>query len=347
MPTPIESEHTKAKTLARLFRDDTRFALGRIAVFQYLSVAIFLILISGFWILQVRDNAENNDLAERNRIKTEPLPAPRGKILDRDGRIIVDSHAAYRVMLARDRLNPEHIDAIAAGLHLDPDDIRAKLKRFESRPKYIKMAIRDDLTPGELAFVESHSDGFTFPELELVESQQRLYPRNFMAAHVIGYVGEVSEQELDTAEFAKYSQGDIVGKFGLERQYNDTLIGVDGERRVEVDSHGQEHGGELENNPFTPGHNLQLTLDLDLQAVAELAMDGKRGAVIALDPRNGEVLAMVSRPTFDPNVFTTRIRQSDWNGLMNDPDKPMINRAIQAQFAPELDVQADRRHGRA
>ena len=113
MPTPIESEHTKAKSLARLFRDDTRFALGRIAVFQYLSVAIFLILISGFWILQVRDNAENNDLAERNRIKTEPLLAPRGKILDRDGRIIVDSHSAYRVMLARDRLKPSTSTASA------------------------------------------------------------------------------------------------------------------------------------------------------------------------------------------------------------------------------------------
>ncbi len=334
MPTPIESEHTKNKTLARLFRDDTRFALGRIAVFQYLSVAIFLILISGFWILQVRDNAENNDLAERNRIKTVPLLAPRGKILDRDGRIIVDSHSAYKVMLSRETLKPEHIDAIAAGLHLDPDDIRAKLKRFGTRPKYFAMAIKDDLSPGELAFVDSHKDSFTFPELELVENQQRLYPRNGMAAHVIGYVGEVSDQELNTAEFAKYSQGDIVGKFGLERQYNDSLMGIDGERRVEVDSLGREHGRELENNPSTPGHNLQLTLDLDLQAVAELAMDGKRGAVVALDPRNGEVLAMVSRPTFDPNVFTTHIRQSDWNGLMNDPDKPMINRATQAQFAP-------------
>jgi penicillin-binding protein 2 len=334
MPTPIESEHTKAKTLARLFRDDTRFALGRIAVFQYLSVAIFLILISGFWILQVRDNSENNDLADRNRIKTVPLLAPRGKILDRDGRIIVDSHSAYKVMLSRETLRPEHIDAIASGLHLDPDDIRAKLKRFGSRPKYIAMAIKDDLTPGELAFVDSHKDTYTFPELELVENQQRLYPRYGLAAHLIGYVGEVSEQELNTAEFAKYSQGDIVGKFGLERQYNDSLMGIDGERRVEVDSLGREHGRELENNPSTPGHNLQLTLDLDLQAVAELALEGKRGAVIALDPRNGDVLAMVSRPTFDPNLFTSKIRAEDFRNLTSDPNNPFLNRAIQAQYAP-------------
>ena len=146
-------------------------------------------------------------------------------------------------------------------------------------------------------------------------------------------MGEVSEQELNTSEFAKYSQGDIVGKFGLERQYNDILIGVDGQKRQVVDSVGRERQ-VLEDKEPTPGNNLQLTLDLDLQAVAELAMDGKRGAVVALDPRNGEVLAMVSRPTFDPNLFTTRIRAEDWKGLTNDPNDPLLNRAIQAQFAP-------------
>src|ERR1700744_6202541 len=119
MPTPIEPDHTKTETPVRLSRDDTRFAMGRIAVFQYVLVAIFLILMSGFWILQVRDYAENSDLADRNRIQTIPLLAPRGKILDRDGRVIVDSHPAYRVMLNRESLKLEHIDAIAAGLHLD------------------------------------------------------------------------------------------------------------------------------------------------------------------------------------------------------------------------------------
>jgi penicillin-binding protein 2 len=333
MPTNPDPEHVKQEAPPRLFRDDTRFALGRIAVFQYLTVGIFLILILGFWILQVRDQDENSELAERNRIKTVPLLAPRGKILDRDGRVIVDSHSAFEVTLSRETLKPEHIDAIAAGLHLDPDDIRAKLKRFASRPKRFPMTIKKELTPGELAFVDSHRDQYTFPELDLVENQQRLYPRNGMAAHVIGYVGEVSEQELNTSEFAKYSQGDIVGKFGLERQYNDTLMGIDGQMRVTVDSLGNKRE-TLDNKDATPGHNIQLTLDLDLQAVAELSMEGKRGAVIALDPRNGEVLAMVSRPTFDPNVFTTKIKADDWKGLLNDPDKPLLNRAIQAQFAP-------------
>ncbi|MBZ5602356.1 MAG: penicillin-binding protein 2 [Acidobacteriia bacterium] len=330
--TPIESERQQPET-SRLFKDDTRFALGRIAVFQYLSVGVFLLLITGFWVLQVRDHEANSELAERNRIKTVPLHAPRGKILDRDGRVIVDNHQAFEVRLTRENLKPEHIEPIAAGLHLDPDDLRARLKRFKSRPNYIPITIKQELTPGELSFVESHRDAQTFPELDLVQTQARLYPRNGLAAHVIGYVGEVSEQELNSSDFAKYSQGDIVGKFGLERQYNDILTGVDGQRRVVVDSVGRERQ-VLENLDPTPGNNLQLTLDLDLQAVAELAMDGKRGAVVALDPRTGEVLAMVSRPAFDPNAFATRIRASDWKELTTDPYTPLMNRAIQAQFAP-------------
>jgi len=342
MPT-TDPEHRRPETPSRLFRDDTRFALGRIAAFQYLAVAIFLVLITGFWKLQVQDHDENSEAAERNRIKTVPLPAPRGKILDRDGRVIVDNHATVTVMLSRDTLKPEHIDPIAAGLHLDPDDIRARLQRFASRPKFISIALKQEPTLGELSFVESHRDPDTFPEMEVIEDpSRRLYPRNGMAAHVIGYVGEVSEQELNTPEFAKYTLGDRVGQSGLERQYNDQLMGGDGQVRVVVDSlghcrpvaPGRKDCQKLDEKPYTPGNNLQLTLDLDLQAVAELALEGKRGAVVALDPRNGEVLAMVSRPTFDPNIFTTRIRTEDWKELTNNPNNPLMNRAIQAQLAP-------------
>ncbi len=330
---PTEEHRIEPDGSSRLFKDDTRFALGRIAVFQYGAVATFLILITGFWILQIRDHESNSELAERNRIKTVPLLAPRGKILDRDGRVIVDNQPTFTVRITRENMKWEHVDGIAAGLHMDPDDLRARLKRFDNRPKYVPMTVKQGLTPAELAFVESHRDPETFPELELIQSQGRLYPRNGLGAHVIGYVGEVSEQELNSADFAKYSQGEIVGKFGLERQYNDILIGTDGQRRVVVDSFGREHQ-ILENVDPTPGHSLQLTIDLDLQAVAELALDGKRGAVVALDPRNGEVLAMVSRPAFDPNLFATRIRNDDWKALTTDPQNPLMNRAIQAQVAP-------------
>ena len=307
--------------------------MGRIAIFQYLMVAVFLFLLAAFWVLQVRNHEANSELAERNRIKTVPLVAPRGKILDRDGRVIVDNRPSYRVLLTQENLLPEHLDAIAEGLHLDADELRSRVRRYGAGPKYVPVPIKQGLTPTELTFVESHRDPETFPEMELVQDQNRLYPHNDYAAHVIGYVGEVSEAELNTSEFAKYSQGEIVGKAGLERQYNDVLMGEDGQRRVVVDSTGRERE-VLERKEATPGRSLQLTLDLDLQSVAELAMDGRRGAVVALDPRNGEVLAMVSRPAFDPNLFTNRIRQADWNELMSNPDNPLFNRAISAQFAP-------------
>jgi penicillin-binding protein 2 len=154
-----------------------------------------------------------------------------------------------------------------------------------------------------------------------------------MGAHWIGYTGEVSEAELDTPEFAKYNPGQVVGKFGIEREYNDILTGTDGERQVEVDNRGTPRK-VLQTTEAIPGKNLQLTIDLDVQVVADLVMEGKKGAIVALDPRNGEILAMASRPTFDPNKFTARIKSSDLKEMLNDPDNPFLNRAIQSQLAP-------------
>ena len=333
MAVDPENPEQQQQALRRFAQDDTHFALGRIAGFQYTALAIFVLLIASFWILQVRDAESNSQLAERNRIKTVPVLAPRGKLLDRDGRVIVDNESAYTLFLTRENLKPEHLDGIAKGLALDPEDLRARMKRFQSRPRYVPMLVKADLSRADIAFVESHRDADTFPEMELVQNERRLYPQGGLAAHAIGYVGEVSDQELNLPEFAKYVPGDIIGKAGIERQYNDQLMGVDGQRRVVVDSQGRERE-VLERTEATPGSNLQLTLDLDLQAVAELGLEGKRGAVVALDPRNGEVLAMVSRPNFDPNAFATHITNEYWKELTSNGDNPMLNRAIQAQFAP-------------
>ncbi|MEP6533742.1 MAG: penicillin-binding protein 2 [Bryobacteraceae bacterium] len=316
-----------------LLRDDTKFAAGKIAVFQYVTVGIFLFLVSGFWNLQVQNSEGYSEAAERNRIKSLPLLAPRGKILDRDGRVIVDNHSTFSLILSRENLKTEHLHAIADGLHLDYDDLTARLRRFRNRPSYEPIIIKEELTAGELAFVESHRDPETFPEMELIHAQRRLYPKDGLAAHVIGYVGEVSENELNTAEFIKYDQGDVVGKQGIERQYNDILMGVDGQRQVVVDNRGKERN-LIGMKEAVAGKSLKLTLDLDLQAVAELTMEGRRGAVVALDPRTGEVLAMVSRPAYDPNRFAGRIRTADWQEILNNPDKPMLDRVIQAQLAP-------------
>ena len=311
--------------------DDTRFATGRVAIFQYSAVVVFLFLIAGFWNLQVQNPEYYAERAQQNRIRSRPLLAPRGRILDRDGRVIVDNSVSSMLLLTRENLKPEDLAPIADGLDLNLADLEEKVRHKSREPKYEAIRLKDELTPADLAFINSHRDAF--PELDVIQSQPRVYPQEGMMAHVIGYTGDISEPELDSPDFAKYKLGDIIGKFGIERQYNDSLMGQDGQQRVEVDNRGQVRRSE-EEKPAIPGKDLTLTIDLDLQAVAELAMDGKNGAVVALDPRTGEVLAMVSRPTFDPNKFIGHISNKDWKEINGNPDHPLMNRAIQAQFAP-------------
>jgi penicillin-binding protein 2 len=332
LPIGREDDPGSANTL---LRDDPKFASQKIAFFQYTAIAVFLFLITGFWDLQIRNPEVYQERALENSVKSIPVLAPRGKILDRDGRVIVDNHSSFSLYLSRESLKMEHLRPIAEGLNLDYDSLVARVRRFQSRraPTYQPIPIKEELTPGELAFVDSHKDLSTFPELEVVRVQHRLYPRDGMGAHVIGYVGEISESELDSPELARFHQGDIIGKDGIERQYNDQLMGVDGQKRVEVDSFGNERH-VLDDKEAIAGKSLQLTIDLDLQTVAELTLENRRGAVVALDPRTGEVLAMVSRPAFDPNLFAGRIRSKDWKDLMDNPAHPLLNRAIQAQQAP-------------
>ncbi len=311
------------------YRDDPRDFAGKVAIFQYLTVLVFVFLVSGFWQLQVQDPERYVEAAERNRIKSTPLLAARGKILDRDGRVIVDNHTSYSMLLNRDQIKAEHLPAIASALGLDYGDLAGAIRR-NTRPQII---IKDQLTRDEIAWIEAHQDDSAYPEMQLIQSWRRQYPQNGFAAHVTGYVGEISENDLNLPQFSEYHQGDIVGKDGLEKEYDKTLRGVDGQQRVQVDNFGHERQMET-TQPAQPGQDLRTTLDLDLQSVAELAMQGKHGAVVALDPRSGEVLAMMSAPTFDPNKFTGRISRKDWNDIMNDPFKPLLNRATQAEFAP-------------
>ena len=328
----VESEHRLDEEVSpeRLLRDDPKKASGKIAIFQYLTVAVFVFLISGFWKLQVQNPDLYSEAAERNRIKSTPILAARGKILDRDGRTIVDNKASYSLLLNRDQINWEHLPAICDALQLDYGELSTKIRRMRATPQII---IKDQLSRDEIAWIEAHQDVSTYPEMQLIRSWKRQYPQDGFAAHAVGYVGEIAEAELNQPQFLDYHQGDIIGKDGLERQYDSTLRGTDGQQRVLVDNMGRERqmAGTQE---AVPGKDLRTTLDLDLQSVAELSMDNKRGAVVALNPQNGEVLAMVSRPTYDPNKFTGRISRTDWNEIMEDPHKPFLNRAIQAQLAP-------------
>lgn len=316
-----------------LFRDEAKFAAGKIAAFQYLIVAVFVFLTVGYWDLQVLNEEFYSEKAQQNQIKSLPILAPRGKILDRDGRVIVDNHESYRLILSRENLRAPHLRPIALGLNLDPAELEAKVLRYSKQPTYFAIPLKEELTPEELAFVEAYTGPNGFPELELIKSQYRLYPKGGLAAHLLGYVGEISDAELNSPDWAHHNPGDLIGKTGVERYYNEHLSGIDGQRQVRVDNrmNTREVLGIKE---AVPGRDLRLTIDLDLQVVAELAMEGKRGAVVALDPRSGEVLALVSRPSFDPNRFSSRISAREFAALVQDPYRPLFNRALQAQLAP-------------
>ncbi|MGA2965772.1 MAG: penicillin-binding protein 2 [Terriglobales bacterium] len=305
----------------------------RFTVVQYALLCMFLLLAYGLWRLQVMESGKYAQLAEQNRVRNVPILAPRGKILDREGRIIVDNYPSFSALLLRDSsrdLNAD-ADAIAQGLHLNPDEVRQRIKRAAWMPQYEPIYLKEDITPDELAFIEAHKN--ELPELETIMAHRRLYPRNGFMAHLIGYVGEVTEDMLNQPQFELYNSGDVVGVSGVEKQYNSILMGKNGFRRAIVNSHGREVG-RLDETPAEPGKQLKLTLDLDLQIAAEEAIEGKNGAIVAMDPHTGEILAMVSRPTFDPNDFAVKISRDEWNKLIDDPDKPLLNKAIQAQLAP-------------
>jgi len=317
-----------------MFGRDEKPSHIRLTAVQYVVLGIFLFLAYGLWRLQVSQSEYYSAAAERNRVREVPILAPRGKIIDRYGRTIVDNYTSFTALLMRDSSRNLEADAglIAQGLHLDPKEVRDKIRHFSALPQYQPIYLKEDITMDEEAFIEAHKS--ELPELDSIMAYRRLYPRKGFLAHLVGYVGEVSEDMLNQPQFELYSPGDVVGKSGVELEYNQLLMGTNGSRQVVVNSHGKEVGEALEEKPAVPGKPLKLTIDVDLQIAAEEAMEGKNGAIVAMDPHTGEILAMASRPTFDPNNFAIRIGRADWVKLINDPNKPLLNKAIQAQLAP-------------
>ncbi len=305
----------------------------KLSVVQYVIVGILLVLVSGLWRLQVVGKDNYRALAEANRIRKVPILAPRGKLLDREGRLIVDNYPSVSCFLVREQGRDLSADLpmIAKGLHMTVDQLEAITRRYRITAKFEPIPLKQDITPDEQEFIEAHRD--QFPELETIDEQRRLYPRDGFAAHLIGYVGEVSEEMLTNPQYAYYEPGDVVGRSGVEQTYDQILRGTDGSHDVLVDSHGREVG-RLGTEHAIPGKDLRLTIDLDVQRAAENAMGNRNGAIIAMDPHTGEILAMVSRPIFDPNRFAVHIGRDDWNQLITNPDHPLLNRAIQAQLAP-------------
>ena len=316
----------------RIYEDLTLVRRRAGAAFLVVAVLVLLAL-AYYWKIQILEHARYEELAEANRTRMRVLASPRGLILDRNGEILADNRAAFKVSLVRENVtDPEaSFAAVSRLLGIDEAVLRARVEVHKDLQAFEPIVIQDGLSAIDVAPVESRR--LEFPEL-LVESEpQRRYPRGTLAAHALGYLQERSPEEVRAAAGRGVRAGEMVGKTGVERECDDVLRGEDGRVYEVVDSLGRVHGETARDHPVQ-GRNVVLALDHRLQDAAERALEGREGVVVALDPRSGEILALASYPTFDPNRFITRFTPGEWLQLMSDPLSPLENRAIRGLYAP-------------
>ncbi|MES2201855.1 MAG: penicillin-binding protein 2 [candidate division FCPU426 bacterium] len=306
--------------------------LQRVAV--GVTVAMALLLLRLAW-MQLWMGKEYRSQAENNATRTVPWRAPRGLLLDRHLRVLVSNQPALSLGLTPAELlrRPEMVDPVIQRLAsltgLGAEEIHEKFVRQSKRP-FAPARLSQDLDRAMLGRLEERRD--QLPGMMVIADSKRVYPLP-LAAHVLGYVGEISEKQLDAMEDQGYRMGDMVGQTGLEAVYDQVLKGEDGGRQVRIDAHGHELSVLAETQPRT-GNSLVLTLDAALQQVAEDQMGRNAGAIVALDPRNGDVLAMVSKPDFQSSDFSGRVKHGVWSRLLQDERTPFTNRAIQGVYPP-------------
>jgi penicillin-binding protein 2 len=300
-------------------------------VLTALMAAVFAVVTIRLYYLQVLQNKELSELADRNRIRIRRLPAPRGLVFDSRHRPLVDTRPTFDAVLV-----PEDADNLSATIeklehYLGTTGVAEKIAAAEEqgRPPYEPVTVQERLDWQQVVALEAHQLELPGVSLEITPGRHYLY--GTLAAHLLGYVGEVNRQEL--ARLASYHMGDEIGKFGLERKWEPFLRGEAGGQEIEVDAVGRRLR-VLKEIPDTPGDSVVLTIDLDVEQAAEQAMAGKDGALVALDPNNGRVIAMVSHPGFDPDVFGGGVSAAAWHALVTDPNHPLENRAIQGIYPP-------------
>ena len=310
------------------------------------AVAFILLTLLGvrLYYLQIVKGDYYSERAENQRVRLIPIPAPRGAIFDRNGRLLVDSRPTYNVVLSNEALKTvnvnDRVDVYSHGLGIDRQFVVERLNLIKNHNEFEALVLKENVGIAEITWVESHS--LEFPELRVELQPQRFYPLGTSLAHVLGYVGEISPKQLEDPDVREkgFRPGDIVGKGGLEQYYDEFLRGKPGYRKVLVDSRGRVQS-ELEVVPPQSGQDMITTIDYDLQMEAEhqLAISStKRGTVISMDPNSGEMLAMASAPSFDPNVFvngsSTREGRKQMLEYMLDEKRPLLNRAIQGRYPP-------------
>ena len=293
---------------------------------------IFILLLFSFWKIQILDHKKYWRQSEANRIREIILPPQRGLIKDRNGKILATNIASFQISIIRENcLDIEQsLRNISRLLELDLPILRERIDKYKYLPLFQPIVIMDNLKLDKISRVKARQ--VEFPELIIQAEPQRKYLYETLAAHVIGYLQEISQEEISQAG-GERRPGDLVGKTGIEKEYENLLVGREGRVLEIADSLGRKMG-EISREDSVPGQDINLTLDFALQSKAEELLKGREGAVVVLDPKTGEILALASFPTFDPNKFISRFSPEEWLNLLQDPEFPLENRAIRGLYAP-------------
>jgi len=306
----------------------------RILVIQALLGAVLVVYLLAFWYLQVVKVDHYRRLSDSNRLRRVTIMPLRGVIKDSENRVLANSRIAFNIRLDREKV-PEmqaFLPRLAGILGIPETTLRERLAKYRGRPAFEPVILKEDVDLAEAAYIESRR--LELPMLSVEVESRRNYLYGPLAAHALGYVGEVSEDQIKADPSAAYDLGEIVGKAGVEKQYDSGLKGVKGWKQVVVNSFGREIQEIEEGRKSNPGRALRLSIDLDLQRALEEAYADEAGSAVFLDPHSGAVLAMISRPAFDSNVFSRRFSQDTWEGLVRDPRHPLQNRVSLSKFAP-------------
>jgi penicillin-binding protein 2 len=315
--------------------DDRRSLTTRLTVIQYIVAGLFAALAVGFWIFQVAQYNKFAEMAAENHLRRLPLPAPRGVLFDRNGKVLVENQNSFNIALLREQTKDLdrtlHTLALATGV--DEAQLHETVNRRRRDPSYRPIVLIENATLTQVIAVRARR--WELPGIEPREVPSRHYPASDMAAHLFGYVSEVTDAQLLRPEYEGAESGDIVGQAGVEQAYNKLLMGSEGNRAVVVNSVGREIE-ELDKQEPVEGQRLQLTIDADLQKATEDAFtaSGFNGAAVVLDPRDGAVLSFTSRPAYDPNAFASGIDRATWAALNTDELRPLQNRALQGRYSP-------------
>lgn len=310
----------------RIFRNRTFISMGIVVFF-------LLILVTRYAYLQLVQFDEFSTASDQNRIRLQPLAPARGYIYDRNGVLLADNYPVFTATMSRADVTDidATIERLTPILELTPDDIERFNSRIKASRKTERVSIKLNLNENDIARFSEVK--YQFPGVNIETQMTRYYPHGELFAHVIGYVGRINDKELKSINKDLYAGTNLIGKIGVENSYEDLLHGVPGNESVEADAHGNvlRHLGRKE--PVR-GNDLYLSLDYGLQTVASEQLAGRRGAIVAMDPRTGEILALVSSPSFNPNLFVTGISHTDYSGLRDNLDQPLYNRAVQGAYPP-------------